>query len=153
MKMLRQRITDALKTSMKEKNQISVSTLRLILASIKDRDISARSKGNQDGVGDNELLSLLQSMIKQRHESVRLYEKGKRMELVEQEMEEISIIKSFLPTPLSDKELNDAVDKVIQEVGAKSIKEMGKVMGILKQKFAGRMDFAKASQDVKNRLE
>ena len=151
--MLRQNISDALKASMKEKNQLSVSTLRLILASIKDRDISARAKGNQDGIDDNELLSLLQSMIKQRHESIHLYEKGKRMELVKQELEEISIIKTFLPTPLSDEELSDAIDHVIQEVGAKSIKEMGKVMGILKQKFAGRVDFAKSSQEVKERLK
>ena len=151
--MLRQNISDALKASMKEKNQLSVSTLRLILASIKDRDISARAKGNQDGIDDNELLSLLQSMIKQRHESIHLYEKGKRMELVKQELEEISIIETFLPTPLSDEELSDAIDHVIQEVGAKSIKEMGKVMGILKQKFAGRVDFAKSSQEVKERLK
>ena len=151
--MLRQNISDALKASMKEKNQLSVSTLRLILASIKDRDISARAKGNQDGIDDNELLSLLQSMIKQRHESIHLYEKGKRMELVKQELEEISIIETFLPTPLSDEELRDAIDHVIQEVGAKSIKEMGKVMGILKQKFAGRVDFAKSSQEVKERLK
>ena len=151
--MLRQNISDALKASMKEKNQLSVSTLRLILASIKDRDISARAKGNQDGIDDNELLSLLQSMIKQRHESIHLYEKGKRMELVKQELEEISIIETFFPTPLSDEELRDAIDHVIQEVGAKSIKEMGKVMGILKQKFAGRVDFAKSSQEVKERLK
>ena len=151
--MLRQKFTDALKTSMKEKNQLSVSTLRLILASIKDRDISARAKGNNDGVDDNELLSLLQSMIKQRHESIRLYEKGGRMELVRQELEEISIIKTFLPTPLSKEELSDAIDDVIKEVGAKSIKQMGKVMEMLKQKFAGRMDFAESSQYVKKRLE
>ena len=151
--MLRTQISDALKVAMKEKNGRSVSTLRLILAAVKDRDISARAKGNQEGIDHAELLSLLQSMIKQRTESINLYKKGGRDELAQQELEEISVIESFLPVPLSEAESNAAIENVIQETGAKSIKDMGKVMSTLKQQYAGRMDFSQASQDIKKRLE
>ena len=151
--MLRTQISDALKVAMKEKNSRSVSTLRLILAAVKDRDISARAKGNQEGIDHAELLSLLQSMIKQRTESIDLYKKGGRDELAQQELEEISVIESFLPVPLSEAESNAAIENVIQETGAKSIKDMGKVMSTLKQQYAGRMDFSQASQDIKKRLE
>ena len=151
--MLRTQISDALKVSMKEKNGRSVSTLRLILAAVKDRDISARAKGNQEGINHAELLSLLQSMIKQRTESIELYKKGGRDELAQQELEEISVIESFLPVPLSEAESNAAIKNVIEETGAKSIKDMGKVMSTLKQQYAGRMDFSQASQNIKKRLE
>ena len=151
--MLRQQISEALKIAMKEKNNRSTSTLRLILAAVKDRDISARAKGNHDGVNDTELLSILQSMIKQRRESIDFYEKGRRLELAEQESEEILVIERFLPIPLSEEEVQNAVYKMIDETGAKSIKEMGKVMSALKQKYAGRMDFSKASSKVKEYLE
>ena len=151
--MLRTQISDALKVAMKEKNSRSVSTLRLILAAVKDRDISARAKGNQEGIDHTELLSLLQSMIKQRTESIDLYKKGGRDELAQQELEEISIIESFLPVPLSERESNAAIENVIEETGAKSIKDMGKVMSTLKQQYAGRMDFSQASQNIKKRLE
>ena len=151
--MLRTQISDALKVAMKEKNGRSVSTLRLILAAVKDRDISARAKGNQEGINHAELLSLLQSMIKQRTESINLYKKGGRDELAQQELEEISVIESFLPVPLSETESNAAIKNVIEETGAKSIKDMGKVMSTLKQQYAGRMDFSQASQDIKKRLE
>ncbi len=151
--MLRTQISDALKVAMKEKNGRSVSTLRLILAAVKDRDISARAKGNQEGINHAELLSLLQSMIKQRTESINLYKKGGRDELAQQELEEISVIESFLPVPLSETESNAAIKNVIEETGAKSIKDMGKVMSTLKQQYAGRMDFSQASQNIKKRLE
>ena len=136
-----------------EKIGRSVSTLRLILAAVKDRDISARAKGNQEGINHAELLSLLQSMIKQRTESINLYKKGGRDELAQQELEEISVIESFLPVPLSETESNAAIKNVIEETGAKSIKDMGKVMSTLKQQYAGRMDFSQASQNIKKRLE
>jgi len=150
--MLRQQISDALKSSMKDKDARSTSTLRLILAALKDRDIADRSKGNADGLNDDGILSLLQSMIKQRRESITMYEKGGRMELAQGEAEEIAVIERFLPAQMSDDGIKEAVIAVIAEVGAESIKEMGKVMGALKQKYAGQMDFSKAGAVVKERL-
>jgi uncharacterized protein len=150
--MLRPQINDALKSAMKDKDGRATSTLRLILAALKDRDIAARPKGNTDGLNDEEIMGLLQSMIKQRRESISMYEKGGRMELAQQEAEEISIIERFLPTQMSGDELDEAVSAVISEVGAQSIKDMGKVMGALKQKYAGQMDFSKAGASVKERL-
>ena len=131
--MLRQQISEALKSAMKEKNSRALSTLRLILAAIKDRDISVRAKGNQNGVNDSELLSIFQSMIKQRRESINLYEKGGRNELAKQELEEISIIEEFLPVQLTEEEESIAINDIIQETGTKSIKEMGRIMNVLKQ--------------------
>ncbi len=150
--MLRTRLHDALKISMKGKDGRSVSTLRLILAAIKDRDIAARGKGNQEGLSDDEVLSLLQSMIKQRHESIKLYEKGGRMELAQGEAEEISVIEEFLPEQMSGDEMATVITGVLADVGAESLKDMGKVMTALKEKFAGQMDFGKASAIVKERL-
>jgi len=150
--MLRTRLSDALKAAMKEKDGRSVSTLRLILAALKDRDIAARSKGNQEGVSDDEVLGLLQSMIKQRHESIDLYEKGGRMELAQGEAEEISVIEGFLPEQMSEEEIATVITGVVDEVGAESLKDMGKVMTALKEQFAGQMDFGKASAIVKERL-
>ena len=150
--MLRTRLSDALKTAMKGKDGRSVSTLRLILAALKDRDIAARGKGNQEGVSDDEVLGLLQSMIKQRRESIELYEKGGRMELAQGEAEEISVIEGFLPKQLSEDEMATVITGVVDEVGAESLKDMGKVMTALKEQFAGQMDFGKASAIVKERL-
>jgi uncharacterized protein YqeY len=150
--MLRDQLNDALKTAMKDKNEVGVATLRLILAALKDRDIAARSKGVADGIKDDEILSMLQSMIKQRRDSIEMYEKGGRLELAEQEAAEIAIIEGFLPKQLGDDEAAQAVDAVIADVGAESIKDMGKVMGALKAKYAGQMDFGKASALVKARL-
>ena len=150
--MLRTRLSDALKAAMKEKDGRSVSTLRLILAALKDRDIAARSKGNQEGVSDDEVLGLLQSMIKQRHESIDLYEKGGRMELAQGEAEEISVIEGFLPEQMSEEEIATVITGVVDEVGAETLKDMGKVMTALKEQFAGQMDFGKASAIVKERL-
>jgi len=150
--MLRARINNALKMAMKAKEKHTVSTIRLILAALKDRDIAARSKGNNDGVSEGEVLSILQSMIKQRHESVLMYKKGGRTELAEQESSEISIIQSFLPEQMDEMATNAAIQEVIDELSAVSLKDMGKVMGALKEKFAGKMDFSKASAKVKAKL-
>ena len=138
--------------AMKAKEKHTVSTIRLILAALKDRDIAARSKGNNDGVSEGEVLSILQSMIKQRHESVLMYKKGGRTELAEQESSEISIIQSFLPEQMDEMAINAAIQEVIDELSAVSLKDMGKVMGALKEKFAGKMDFSKASAKVKAKL-
>jgi len=150
--MLRQQINDAFKSAMKTQDKRATSTLRLIMAALKDRDIALRPKGNTDGLTDEQILSLLQSMIKQRRESITMYEKGGRMELAQQEAEEIAIIEGFMPAQMTDDELNEAVAAAISEVGAESIKDMGKVMGALKQKHTGKMDFSKAGATVKQRL-
>ena len=150
--MLRARISDTLKESMKSKDEVATSTCRLILAALKDRDIADRSKGNQEGIGDDAILRLLQSMIKQRREAIQLYRDGNRTELAEKEQAEIDIIERFLPEQMSDEDMAAAVQGVIDETGAGSIKEMGRVMGALKEKYAGRMDFGKASSIVKEKL-
>ena len=150
--MFRARIGDALKTAMKAKEKHTVSTVRLIMAALKDRDIAARSKGDNDGIGEDEILSMLQSMIKQRRESIIMYEKGGRAELAEQETGEIAIIQTFLPKQMDQAAVNAAVQEAIDNLSATSLKDMGKVMGTLKEKFAGQMDFSKASVQVKAKL-
>ncbi len=150
--MLRQRLSDALKDALKSKDQPGVSTVRLILAALKDRDIAARSKGNMDGIGEDEILGLLQGMIKQRQESIGLYEKGGRLELAEQEKTEIGVIERFLPKQMSEADVAAAVKDAIKETGAQGIKDMGKVMAVLKGRHAGQMDFSKASAMVKQAL-
>jgi uncharacterized protein YqeY len=151
--MLRQDINEALKTAMKAKDVRATSTLRLILAALKDRDIAARGEGKgDDGLGDDAILEMLQKMIKQRHDSIEQYQKGNRPDLVQQEEEEIGIIKTFLPKQMSEDEVKAAIDATVTDIGAASIKDMGKAMAALKERYAGRMDFAKASQLVKNRL-
>lgn len=150
--MLRQQINDALKDAMRAKDDVGVRTVRLIMAALKDRDIAARGNGNCDGISDDDVLGMLQSMIKQRRESMELYEKGGRSELAEQEAAEIGVIERFLPQQLGEDEMASAVSDAIAATGAGGIKDMGKVMGALKADFAGRMDFSKASQIVKDRL-
>ncbi|ALJ35695.1 GatB/YqeY domain-containing protein [Azospirillum brasilense] len=150
--MLRTRLNEALKQAMLAKNQRAVSTVRLILAALKDRDIAARSRGVTDGIDEAEILSMLQTMIKQRGESIKLYEQGGRLELAEQEREEITIIEGFLPKQMSDEEVAAAVKTVVDEIGATCIKDMGKVMAELKARYAGQMDFAKVSGTVKQQL-
>jgi uncharacterized protein len=150
--MLRDRLSETLKTALKAKEARTVSTVRLILAALKDRDIAARSKGNQDGIDEDGVLSLLQSMIKQRRDSIKLYEKGGRLELAQQESEEIAVIETFLPAQLSDEDLANAVSTAITEVEATTLKDMGKTMAALKSKYAGQMDFSKASALVKSQL-
>lgn len=150
--MLRQRLSDALKDALKAKDQIGLSTVRLILAALKDRDIAARGKGNKEGISDEDILGLLQNMIKQRHESIVLYEKGGRLELAEQERGEIAVIERFLPKQMGEDEVAKAVAAAISETGAQSLKDMGKTMAALKSRYAGQMDFAKASALVKQAL-
>ena len=150
--MLRTGFTEALKTAMKARQERAVSTLRLILAALKDRDIAARGKGNHDGISDEEIAQMLQSMIKQRRESIALYEQGGRCELAEQEREEIVVIEVFLPKQLDEAATTEAVKGLIAELGATGIKDMGRVMGGLKAKYAGQMDFGRASQTVKQLL-
>jgi hypothetical protein len=150
--MLRQRLNDALKTAMLGKDKRTVSTVRLILAALKDRDIAARGRGVTEGISDDEILQMLQSMTKQRRESIELYEQGGRLDLAQQEADEITIIGRFLPTQLSADEIAEAVDATIAEIGAKGLKDMGRTMAALKEAFAGRMDFAAASAVVKQKL-
>ncbi len=149
---MRQEIADALKQAMRGKDARATSTLRLILAALKDRDIAARSKGQSDGISDDEILSMLQTMIKQRKESIALYEQGGRLELAESEQQEIDIIAGFLPSQLNDDEIATAVGEAITETGAASLKDMGTVMSTLRARYPGRMDFAKASAQAKEQL-
>ncbi|MDP6260241.1 MAG: GatB/YqeY domain-containing protein [Rhodospirillales bacterium] len=152
--MLREQLNDTLKEAMKSKEPTTVSTLRLINAAIKDRDIADRTKGgiDEEGISDDDILQLLQSMIKQRHDSIDAYTKGGRNELADQEAQEIEVIERFLPEQLGDEEMTNAVNGVIEAVGAESLKEMGAVMAKLREDFAGQMDFGKASGIVKKRL-
>ena len=152
--MLREQLNDTLKEAMKSKDPTTVSTLRLINAAIKDRDIADRTKGgiDEEGISDADILQLLQSMIKQRHDSIDAYTKGGRNELADQEAQEIEVIERFLPEQLGDEEMTAAVNGVIEAVGAENLKEMGAVMAKLREDFAGQMDFGKASGIVKKRL-
>ena len=150
--MLRQQLNDALKAAMLSKETRTVATVRLILAALKDRDIAARPRGVADGIGDDEILQLLQSMIKQRRESIALYEQGGRQDLAGQEREEIAVIERFLPRQMSEGETAEAVAAVIAELGAGGLKDMGRVMAALKERFAGCMDFTKASAQAKAAL-
>jgi uncharacterized protein YqeY len=150
--MLRARLNDDLKDALKAKDQLAVATLRLILAALKDRDIAARGKGNSDGVADDAILELLQKMVRQRRESIEAYQNGGRRDLAEREAAEIEVIKRFLPKELDEAEVQSAIEQTIAELEANSIKDMGKVIGTLKERYAGRMDFGKASQMVKQRL-
>ncbi len=149
---LRNKVSDALKDAMKAKDATRLSTLRLINAAIKDRDIAARGEGNDEGVGDPEVLQILGKMVKQRIESARAYEEGGRLELAEKERDEIKVIEGFLPKQLTDGEIETAVDKAIKATGASTIRDMGKVMGALKDKYTGQMDFGRVGGLVKERL-
>lgn len=148
----REEFNDFLKESLKSKDQTAVATIRLILAALKDRDISARGHGKADGVDEGEILSMLQSMIKQRNESASVYRDAGREELAEREEDEIKVIERFLPAQLSEDEVKDAIETIIAETGAESIKDMGKVMGVLKSKYAGQIDMGKAGGLVKAKL-
>ena len=150
--MLRQELNDSLKEAMKAKDGCATSTIRLILAALKDRDIAARSQGADEKLSDDQILEVLQKMVRQRRDSIDMYDKGGRQDLVDREAREIEIIERFLPKPLTAEESASAVHDVISELGASSIKEMGQVMGELKRRYPGRMDFAKASAAVKEAL-
>ncbi len=149
--MLREKVNEGVKEAMKSQDKLRLSTLRLINAAIKNADIEARGLG-KDPLDDAALLALLQKMIKQREESVALYEKGGRKELADQERGEISVIQGFLPQQMSDDQMTAAIDAAITETGAVSMKDMGKVIGALRGKYAGQMDFGKASALVKAAL-
>lgn len=150
--MLRQQLTDALKEAMRAKDQRALATIRLILAALKDRDIQARTEGRGNGVEEPEILEMLQKMVRQRRDAIELYARGQRPDLVEREEQEITVVERFLPKPLEQAEAEQAVSAAIEEAGAASIKDMGRVMALLKERYGGRMDFARASQQVKARL-
>ena len=148
----RAEINNAMKQALKDKDNLKLSTIRLINAALKDRDIAARSNGNSDGISDTEILALLQFMIKQRNESAKVYREGGRNELAEKEEAEVKIIQDFLPQQLSEEETKTAIDKAVTETGATDIKDMGKVMGYLKDNYTGLLDMGKAGGQVKQRL-
>ena len=150
--MLRTRFQEEVKKAMHARDAVRTGTLRLIIAAMKDRDIAARAKGNQDGISEEEILSMLQSMIKQRQESIKMYETGKRADLVAREQEEVAVIQTFLPKQLSEQEVQAAIETAVRAVGATGIKDMGKVMAELKVHYAGQIDFASAGGMVKKRL-
>jgi uncharacterized protein len=149
---LRDRLTESMKDAMKAKQAKRLSTVRLILAAVKERDIAARTETSREGVSDDEILQLLTKMIKQREESAATYDSGGRPELAAGEREEIAIIREYMPRQLSGDETRAAVSAVVAETGAASIKDMGKVMAALKERYTGQMDFAKAGATVKELL-
>jgi uncharacterized protein YqeY len=149
--MLRDDINTALKTAMKAGDAHRVSTLRMVNATLKNADIEARGQG-KPALSDEDALGVLQKMIKQRHESVELYEKGGRPELAAQEREEITIISKYLPQQMTDQEIHDTIGALLKETGATAMKDMGRVMAALKERYAGKLDFAKASGAVKKLL-
>ena len=149
---MRERFTTALKDATLKQDKRRMATLRLINAAIKDRDIAARTAG-RDPVGDDEVLEILGKMIKQRLESTRLYEEGNRLDLASQEREEIEIIKEFLPQQLGEDEMRSVCAEAIKTTGSQGLRDMGKCMAALKARYAGRMDFGKASQLVKEKLQ
>lgn len=150
--MLRKRISDAMKEAMKSKEAARLSTLRLISAAIKDRDIAARAGDGVDGVSNDEILAVLAKMIKQRQDSAQAYEEAGRIELADSENAEIKVITEFLPRQLSAQETQAAITEVISDLGATSIRDMGRVMAELKGKYAGQMDFSKVGPSVKDAL-
>ena len=149
---LRDRLSASLKEAMRAKDATRLMTLRLINAAIKDRDIDARSDGNEAGVPDEALLAILSKMVKQRQESARAYEEGGRLELAEKELLEITIVEEFLPRQLGSDETEKAITLAISECGASSIRDMGKVMCVLKEKYTGQLDFSKVGGEVKSQL-
>jgi len=150
--MLREKLTEAMKDAMRAKDQAALGTIRLILAKLKDVDIAARTEASREGVADDKILSMMQGMIKQRNESISLYEKGGRADLAEKEKAEIAVIERFLPQQMDEAAVEAAVREAIAAAGATSVKDMGGVMAALKGKYAGQMDFAKASAAVKKAL-
>jgi len=149
---LREQFNEQIKEAMKAKNAKRLSTLRMVTAALKDRDIAARTETSRELLGDDEILQLLAKMIKQREESAAAYDTGNRPELAAGEREEIDIIRSFMPKQMSADETKTAAQAVVAETGATAMKDMGKVMAVMKERFAGQMDFAKASATVKDIL-
>ena len=149
---MHERFNEALKVALKSQDKVRISTLRLINAAIKDRDIADRTDNGGAGVSEDVVLEILAKMIKQRQESLSAYEKAGRLDLADQERSEIVIIQEFMPRQLEDDEIIAAVDAALAEVGAETLKDIGKVMGLLKQKYTGQMDFGKAGARVKEKL-
>jgi len=149
---MRTRINDALKEAIKSQNKIRSATLRLVMAAVKDRDIAARSDDNREGVSDTEILDILSKMIRQRTESAVTYEEAGRVDLAERERAEIAIIEEFMPTQLDADAVAAAVDTILAQTEAQSLKDMGRVMAALKEAYAGQMDFGQASALVKQKL-
>jgi uncharacterized protein YqeY len=150
--MLREKLNDALKDAMRARDAATLGAVRLILAKLKEVDIASRTEANREGVGDDKILSMLQGMIKQRNESIALYEKGNRQDLADKEKAEIAVIERFLPQQMDEAAVDAAVQEAIATAGAKTVKDMGGVMAQLKTRYAGQMDFAKASAAVKKAL-
>jgi len=150
--MIRKRLMDAQKEAMREREAKRLSTLRLVNAAIKDKDIAARSEEGADGVSDAEIMGILAKMIKQRQDSSKIFEEAGRLELAEGERVEIKVIEEFLPKQLSEAEVEAAIAAAVAEVGASSIRDMGKIMGVLKSKYTGQMDFGKVGAAVKAAL-
>ena len=149
---IREDIKNNLKEAMIKKNVDLISALRLVIASIKDRDIIAKGKGNDSGINDEEIISLLQTMIKQRKSSIDMYLEGNREDLAKKEQNEIEIISQFLPKQLSKEEINNIIDMTIKSCEASSMKDMGKVINLLKKKYNGKMNFGDVSKIVKSKL-
>ena len=149
--MMREQLTESMKEAMKAKDSRRLSTVRLIQSAVKDRDIANRGVG-KDAATDDEILQILQKMVKQREESAKIYEDAGRAELATQEREEIDVLKTFMPEQLSDEKVDEIVAAVVAEIGAAGMKDMGKVMAILRERYAGQMDFAKASGVIKAKL-
>ncbi len=150
--MLREQFTDALKDAMKGRDALGTSTVRLVIAKLKEQDIEARGKGKPEGIDEPQIQQMLQGMIKQRRESIGLYEQGKRDDLADKERGEIAIIERFLPKQMSETEAETAVKEIVAATGASSVKDMGKVMAAIRERYAGRIDGAKASAIVKKLL-
>jgi len=150
-KMMREKLTESMKEAMKAKDSRRLSTVRLIQSAIKDRDIANRGVG-KEAASDDEILQILQKMVKQREESAKIYEDAGRAELATQEREEIDVLKTFMPEQLSDDKVDEIVAAVVAEIGAAGMKDMGKVMAILRERYAGQMDFTKASGVIKAKL-
>jgi uncharacterized protein len=150
--MLREAITERMKTALRAKDARTLSTVRLIMASLKDRDIAARSEGNKAEIPESDIQRMLQGMVKRRRESIELYQKGNRPELAQQESEEIAVIESFLPQQMDDAGIEAAAKAAIAESGAAGIKDMGKVMAALRERHAGVIDLARAGAIVKRLL-
>ncbi|MHA3916045.1 GatB/YqeY domain-containing protein [Halovulum sp. GXIMD14793] len=146
--MIRKRLNENMKEAMKARDQDRLSTIRLINAAIKDREIALRGDGDET-VGEDEILAILAKMIKQREESAATYDEAGRIELAERERAEVTVIREFMPKQLSAEEVSDAIKSIIAETGANSIRDMGRIMGVLKEKYAGRMDFGKVGAEVK----
>ena len=150
--MLREKLNDALKEAMRARDMGAVGTIRLVLAKLKEVDIASRTEANREGVADDRILSMMQGMIKQRNESITLYEEGGRTDLADKEKAEIAVIERFLPKQMDEAAVEAAVKEAVAAAGATSVKDMGAVMAALKGKYAGQMDFAKASAAVKKAL-